>query len=346
MERHLKTRNVFLDTSVFCNANFSAESRALAQLEDFAKHGQVKLFITDVTIREMRQQIAEHVSAASRSFRKAWQSAHILRNVPDLNYFEIMHFDPDSMTKTITLRMEDFVKRASFEIIPIEGASSAKIFDCYFSCSPPFGEGRKKSEFPDAFVLEALCAWCEKCNTNMYVISLDADFASACQQSNRLFYLKSLEDFLNLALAEEELSAIVINLLKEHCGEAAAKIETAFDRLELRTDHADIEMSQVEADDFVWDYENLISFDRKSAVFEVSGEMRFKANLVQQRRGHLDDEWSESWTVVRKKVDLRKAISAEIILYYDLEDLDLFEIECNFISFGIKDYVEIGEKYC
>lgn len=68
------------------------------------------------------------------------------------------------------------------------------------SKKPPFGETKKKDEFPDAFVLAALEGWCEKNNERIYVASTDPDLKLFCETNQNLFYIKRLVNSLTLSL--------------------------------------------------------------------------------------------------------------------------------------------------
>jgi hypothetical protein len=49
-----------------------------------------------------------------------------------------------------------FFQDSEAEEIELPKSALKQVLDLYFARRPPFGEGKKKSEFPDAFVLEAL----------------------------------------------------------------------------------------------------------------------------------------------------------------------------------------------
>ena len=85
------------------------------------------------------------------------------------------------------------------------------VFAAYFGQKPPFGRGKKKSEFPDAFAVAALGAWCSKESSELYIVSGDADMRGACNENGPLHSMPRLVNFLD-ALAsdlQEETTAFV-----------------------------------------------------------------------------------------------------------------------------------------
>jgi hypothetical protein len=110
------------------------------------------------------------------------------------------------------------------------------VFDRYFARQAPFDKDSK--EFPDAFVLAALEAWCAKAKEKMYVVSADAAFLRAAEASPHLLPLKRLEDLLALVTEAQspEAARLAESLLtSEHIQSAlAAAVEEQIDHLSLR----------------------------------------------------------------------------------------------------------------
>lgn len=78
----------------------------------------------------------------------------------------------------------------------------------------PFGEGKKRKEFPDAFALAALDVYAQKVPDGcIAVVSADADFKVACARYPSLMYFQSLPRLTELLLGDdaniEEMRAIV-----------------------------------------------------------------------------------------------------------------------------------------
>lgn len=83
--------------------------------------------------------------------------------------------------------------------------SPETVFEDYFAVLPPFkASGNKKSEFPDAFVLEAIKEYL-KVNPHKYllVISNDDDWENAISDTERVSFAYTLEDGLKTIQSAE-----------------------------------------------------------------------------------------------------------------------------------------------
>ena len=78
------------------------------------------------------------------------------------------------------------------------------MFDKYFQSKPPFGGANKKSEFPDAFVLEAVTKVSNDRGHTLYVISSDGDMKKYADTLDSLIHLKRVDDFLDLVVRKED----------------------------------------------------------------------------------------------------------------------------------------------
>jgi hypothetical protein len=67
---HLRTKYVFIDTQGFRKARCDWNGRLLSKLTEFAKKGQLRLLVTDVTVGEVKSQIQELAKEAKDSLLK------------------------------------------------------------------------------------------------------------------------------------------------------------------------------------------------------------------------------------------------------------------------------------
>lgn len=161
--------------------------------------------LTDVTILELESNIGECLVGASEALGTKTRNTRILKNF-DRGGFEVL-FQPLETSKLQAdlmkaLRAE--FKEAKAEILLAMKVDAATVFQKYFQKKPPFGPGKKKEEFPDAFVLtsiEDLCSWK---NQKIYVVSTDGDMQSGCGDNGHLLHLKSIGEFVDLVLREED----------------------------------------------------------------------------------------------------------------------------------------------
>jgi hypothetical protein len=164
-DKDLKTHYAFLDTQAYSEHRFDWSGKAMEKLAEFAKSGVLKLLTTEVTKREVRSQLSELVAELQDRIQKSR---------PILQQLGLVHSiaDANAATESLFERFEDFLKRSRAKTLPIPSDATSTLND-YFDRRPPFGQRKKKTEFPDAFVIAALHEWCESSGHSVYIISRD-----------------------------------------------------------------------------------------------------------------------------------------------------------------------------
>ena len=172
----METRNVFIDTSIFINHNYNYRSTVFQNFVRLARDERAKVFITDITIREIEAHIEADISASTQASSQFKSDARILRNIdqPEINAL-FSDIDEPSAIDELKQQLQEFLRYVKATILPTTDVDIAAVFNKYFSKQPPFSEGKKKYEFPDAFVLEALEQWCDDQDELLYVVSTDND---------------------------------------------------------------------------------------------------------------------------------------------------------------------------
>lgn len=96
--------------------------------------------------------------------------------------------------------------RESFQLLPY--SDPATVFQKYFSCEPPFAQsGDKKSEFPDAFVIQSLLDFINTHKEKKYlVISNDKDWKKALADIPLVTMVDTINDAIRLLNKQEELT--------------------------------------------------------------------------------------------------------------------------------------------
>ncbi len=141
------------------------------------------MFTTHITKKECIDNLDDSArnsySYLKKKLRDFNKDAKVLKNFSPLkDFFEIdVTLDFSNELEKIKDRLSDiFIDH--FQEITIDSNKTQKIIGDYFSQNPPFTEGKKKYEFPDALVLNSLESWCEKKKQKIYVVSDDKDFLS------------------------------------------------------------------------------------------------------------------------------------------------------------------------
>ena len=149
---------------------------ALLRLTALAAQGTVRVFTTPVIRREVEAQIEELAEAgqgAASAFRAKATRLSGVPLPPEVRAWFDTAYDPAHVARHLTEAFHTFLRAARVVDVPLNHTDTAAVFGAYFDRRPPFGDGKKKSEFPDAFIVAALDGWCREHREQMYVVSAD-----------------------------------------------------------------------------------------------------------------------------------------------------------------------------
>ena len=188
--------NIYLDTSIF-EANNFLESKRINEILKLAEEGEIQIVLPVITYYETRNRAIKNIKEANNRFKKYRDETRTLRNIASLKD----RFEPLDEETCIKEFLEEFEARLSaancvFLEYPLVNIGS--VFEKYFGEDYPFGGGNKKHEFPDAFALLTIEAWCAKEKVKCFVFSNDKDLLN--YKSNLLVIVESYEKFLDKTL--------------------------------------------------------------------------------------------------------------------------------------------------
>lgn len=196
---HLRTKFVFIDTQAFRRARFDWNGRSLSKLAEFARQGQLRLLVTDVTVREVKSQLRELLTEANSSLAK---HSGILEQLGASVAVERVR-DQATALGTLETAFDEFLKRTYAVSVPL--ISDVKgVLDDYFARRPPFST-KKKHEFPDAISIASVRRWCEQSHSAAYVVSEDPDLRECCSEAGPLFHAESIAQIISQATVSQEL---------------------------------------------------------------------------------------------------------------------------------------------
>ena len=94
--------------------------------------------------------------------------------------------------------MESFFNNCIHEIIPFNLVDADVIFTKYFNENAPFSsKGKKKSEFPDAFVIQSIKDFILKKKITIIIVSNDLDWKNSFKDSSNVIFKDTIKDALN-----------------------------------------------------------------------------------------------------------------------------------------------------
>ena len=329
----LKTKNVFIDTSIFVSENFAVDSTKFHTLMSLAQINHLKLLLTDITLQEIASNKDEFISQAEQSLGRFKKNAKILSNLPDHPVAAIFKpFDRKEISKEIQDKLDKFLKDAKTETISALSEDPKIIFDKYFKGAPPFGKGKKKSEFPDAFVMTALEKWCAENNQSMYVLSTDTDMEAACSNSSSLFYLPRLVDFLKLALsAFQSLVEFAQNIFENNKYEVINKISRKLEGWWVWLEDQEGDGTIFSVDDVTLHEESTISISENGAIIELYATVSFEANItyddLDTATYDSEDKVLIPWRKIDRDVHREIELPIEVSFSFSKDDEDYFNIK-------------------
>ncbi len=330
----MKSWNVFIDTSIFISSNFNLDSKVFSSLRSLNNSGHVTIILADITIEEIKANLLKSITAAKSIIKKASCEAKVLKNLDTDSYkFLFKYFDKKNIFKILEAQITTFIQKCNVEIIKATEITPKEIFHNYFQCNPPFGEGKKKSEFPDAFVIAAICEWCEKNDEKVYIVSEDPDFRKAIVKKDRLEYFPSLSKLLEIILADENvLISIIHDQMKSHSEMIFDSIADQVKEYEMLVEDAD-----PDAEAFIDDVEiieisneSVIQISENIATIEasVNAHLKIDVNCYDPDSWYKDDE--DKTIYYRHKIEnifeREMDFEVEFDIQFDKDAVDKFKI--------------------
>ena len=155
--------------------------------------------LTKVTEQEIESHIDKKICEAHERLSALLKKSPILKNIKQIRPNKTANIPSiEKLQKELSQQFKTFCRKNNIIFVPITEVNPDQIFDRYFSHQAPFGEGKKKHEFPDVFAAAALSQWCEKNDEKIHVVTEDSDWVNICQEDPNLIYQSHLDAFLSL----------------------------------------------------------------------------------------------------------------------------------------------------
>ncbi|MGO4893567.1 PIN domain-containing protein [Flavobacterium sp. W21_SRS_FM6] len=286
MSTELKSRLIFLDTSAYESKNFQFSDHALGTLCDFLESERLHLLITQITINEIKAHLLSKSEESAKAIKKVQKEAMFLRNTPNLACHGIFDkVNVEEIYKIVLQSFEEFLDKSSAEIVDINNVDVSIVFDKYFKSEPPFGGANKKSEFPDAFVLEALCKVSKDRGHTLYVISNDGDMEKYASTLDNMIHLNKVDDLLDLVVRKEEeltkpvkFADSIFEQLEISLINSAKKIISESEFYSDEANELDDEIYQIDIESVCISNKKMISVSDEHVEYEIDFEVTLIAH--------------------------------------------------------------------
>jgi predicted nucleic acid-binding protein len=329
----MEASTVFIDTSIFISKNYHFEGSEFQSLIRLAKEDKINVVLTDITLQEIRSHIDEDTETAIQEIQKTRKKAKILRNFNEMPLGAIFEdIDLSQYKDTLRQKLESFIKNCGIKIINNNTADIDNVFKLYFQRKSPFGEGKKKCEFPDAFVLDALDRYAKNLDEKIYVISEDKDFAQGAAHFDNIIYSASLKEFLNIATIHYELLAPqVIDFLKREIKQVTQKIEKDFLYLGFYLSDQEGDVDDVNVTEVSDPETFLIDVNDGYAIFEITCNISYSANVIyddlETASYDSEDKVLIPWRKIDAIVEREERVEAEVTITFSHQEPHNFEVE-------------------
>jgi hypothetical protein len=334
-ERVVIKRNVFLDTQVYTANNFDFSNDNFVRFSSLVEEGKVSLFITSITLNEIKTNIINSVCDSEKAIRDFQNKARILRISRKEKFGEIWQIQNyTEFSSDIIDQVEEFIHVNKIENVPIDGLSNEEIFVKYFNNLPPFGGTNKKHEFPDAFAIAALEKKSLQIKEIIYVISADLGWKAACKDNPNIFHLGKPEELFQLIEFDEKIiSEISEQIFIRHKSEIEKNVIEKFENLDFFldtnytgkwTDEEFIENINVERISLINKY--LVNVKNDELLYKCEFEIQFWADISYLDNSEaLYDKETGSFSYgenIQDTIECIKMVSVNVEIGFSREDPD------------------------
>ncbi len=202
---------VFVDTSVFCKANYFVKDGTISHLFQLHDKGRILLLMPTITKREVqknyRQDLVEQFDKLSR--------LHKLKNIEAYN---LPVMNKDDICKEVNCKISEMMNHVC-ELDYSYCQDVETIFEKYFEREYPFAGKGKEKEFPDAFVLQTLEKYAaDNQIKKVIVLSEDGDMTDYqspvldTSEDYKMYLSRKLKEDADLSGFEEALNDSLPNL--------------------------------------------------------------------------------------------------------------------------------------
>jgi hypothetical protein len=283
-----------LDTSFIEGQNFLA-GKQLYHLASLGRKEAIKVYITDIIYREVISRFENRLIEEEKkieSVKKTIEShVRVLKNFEDYTaYFTLPEIATATLMEKFQLEFDAWIKSAKVKILKTDGLTIGKVMNDYFLGNVPFGQGKKKQEFPDAFTLQALESFFSMGKVKCYFITSDFDFNQL--ESEYIIPTNDLSEKLDVIIRKEDRKEGALKLIETTFLDAKTTLEKDAAKLlyrfieeeveskgELRGMEIDV-LDYLEVADIVFEDYKIVYLDENSANLECTTKVSYEATIV------------------------------------------------------------------
>jgi len=276
--------NVFIDTQAFDRLMLDFESAPLKQLKRLANEEKFRVILSSVVCKEIESHIASNTNEALSALDKFQKKARPFKSLGSQYEPFFATYDVEAATELALGVWSEFLRESNALVISPKSVDLEEIVDAYFSGTPPFGEKKKKTEFPDAISLGSLLSLLKAEEQQAYVIGEDGDTKAWCEaNSSYVVSVDSVRSFLDIYNKEEqpELTASVTSNIDDHLEEITGFLKQCFSEIMFHYEpnyEAEAELLSIE--EFEIGEPEIIEVDVYGSTVSVQARVAFTVNIT------------------------------------------------------------------
>lgn len=194
----LETRKVFIDAQYFVKSGLHFDYPALKAFRKYCEESELFHVSTSVVKREVESKIKLSVDEALGALRNFRRKARIISSLDNEIIRGLFTVVPEEEVHPMAVQVfNEFLEACKTEVVDADVVDGEELLGLYFGKKPPFGDGKKKSEFPDAISFLSLKMHLKK-EEKIYIVSDDGDLKSFCDVNENFISIDTLDKLLDI----------------------------------------------------------------------------------------------------------------------------------------------------
>lgn len=334
----MKPTIIFLDTSIFTGQQFNFSSVAFTSFIEECKKSNLQLVLPDPTEREIKRQINERSQEALVALESARRHAPFLakwKSFPAAQHERITNWE---VSRIAAQEWNAFLKQ--FDVIKLKYGeiNLEEIMNWYDSILPPFGKGKKRKEFPDAFAISLLDTYANKSEKYIAVVSLDPDFKASCIRFPKLMYFDSLPRLTEFLISEENNLERFRNSIEDDIDLISAAVDRISSDISYYHANSDLEFYDADLQSSVIENFNIVAIGNHECTITFDAILRAEVAFEWHGWWDRDDDGPER---MKGWVSDETTIPGSAKLIFDPQSGDLLKV--GFIDLDDSEIEVIGE---
>lgn len=325
---------VFIDTSVYENANFSFGNKQFSKLKELIEEESVELLYNEIVYREVYQHIGDNLSGAVSQYNQVIEENRAFAPFrrDDKWAVKISQIDVEEIVADLREYWSNYIADVGANKIPIGGVDVDDIIDKYFKKRFPF-ESKKPTEFKDAICIDSIMKYYDSITDEIVcVIAADKGFRKSFKGIDGFEIFSDLNGFLKYAISQTEHLSVEIEKAFES-GALDKGISKRLDNL-LYMESVDIEdvydeIDLLNAETQFIEYGYIHDIDEESALVIANAEVEVTVEykVRDEDNSYYDREdgryYYESFMTYRATFSVNLEIEVSVVIENKEEDLSI-----------------------